>query len=137
MVENVYPAVLESDALLVLCPNYNDALSANVMAFINRLTSLTVNNLLQGKQLFSIVVSGYSGGDLVAQQLLGALCLNKAFTLPPPLLHAGDSQRPGYGHAPAWDRRPLAALCRRHRVRDAPGHADGPLSGYFCRTCPY
>ena len=66
-----------------MCPNYNDALSANVMAFINRLTSLTVNNLLQGKQLFSIVVSGYSGGDLVAQQLLGALCLNKAFTLPP------------------------------------------------------
>ena len=83
MVEDVYPAVLESDALLVLCPNYNDALSANIMAFINRLTSLTVNNLLQGKQLFSIVVSGYSGGDLVAQQLLGALCLNKAFTLPP------------------------------------------------------
>lgn len=83
MVEAVYPAVLESDALLVLCPNYNDALSANVMAFINRLTSLTVNNLLQRKLLFGIVVSGYSGGDLVAQQLLGALCLNKSFTLPP------------------------------------------------------
>lgn len=83
MVDDVYPAVLESDALLILCPNYNDALSANIMAFINRLTSLTVNNLLEGKMIFGIIVSGYSGSDLVAQQLLGALCLNKAFVLPP------------------------------------------------------
>lgn len=83
MVEDVYPAVLDSDALLILCPNYNDALGANIMAFINRLTSLTVNNLLEGKMMFGIIVSGYSGGDLVAQQLLGALCLNKAFLLPP------------------------------------------------------
>lgn len=83
MVDDVYPAVLDSDALLILCPNYNDAVGANIMAFINRLTSLTVNNLLEGKQLFGIVVSGYSGGDLVAQQLQGALCLNKAFILPP------------------------------------------------------
>lgn len=83
MVQDVYPAVLDSDALLILCPNYNDALGANIMAFINRLTSLTMNNLLEGKMVFGIIVSGYSGGDLVAQQLLGALCLNKAFILPP------------------------------------------------------
>lgn len=83
MVEDVYPAILSSDILLVLCPNYNDAIGANLMALINRLTSLTVNNLLEGKLLFGIVASGYSGGDLVAEQLLGALCLNKAFALPP------------------------------------------------------
>ena len=28
-------------------------------------------------------ISGYSGGDIVAEQLLGALCMNKAFYLPP------------------------------------------------------
>ena len=28
-------------------------------------------------------VSGYSGGDLVARQLLGAMCLNKTAMLPP------------------------------------------------------
>lgn len=83
MVDDVYPAILNSDILLVLCPNYNDAIGANLMALINRLTSLTVNNLLEGKLLFGIVASGYSGGDLVAEQLLGALCLNKAFALPP------------------------------------------------------
>lgn len=83
LVKDVFPAILESDALLMLCPNYNDALSANLTALINRLTSLTVNNQLEGKLLYGIVVSGYSGGDVVAQQLLGALCLNKAFSLPP------------------------------------------------------
>ena len=28
-------------------------------------------------------MSGYSGGDIVAQQLISALCMNKAFRLPP------------------------------------------------------
>ena len=28
-------------------------------------------------------MSGYSGGDLVARQLLGAMCLNKTVSLPP------------------------------------------------------
>ena len=40
MVENIYPAVKWADAILLLCPNYNDALSANMTAFINRLTAL-------------------------------------------------------------------------------------------------
>lgn len=30
-----------------------------------------------------IVVSGYSGSDIVARQLLGAMCLNKTAILPP------------------------------------------------------
>lgn len=30
MVEDVYPAVREADAIVMLCPNYNDALSANL-----------------------------------------------------------------------------------------------------------
>lgn len=95
MVEEVIPAVLNADALLLLCPNYNDAVGANIMAFINRLTGLTVSNSLYGRSLYAVVVSGYSGGDLVAQQLLGALCLNKALSLPPRFCLIKTANDPG------------------------------------------
>ena len=81
--EDVFPAVLACDALLLLCPNYNDALGANITAFINRLTALLMKNTLYDKAVYAVVVSGYSGGDIVARQVLGSLCLNKTFYLPP------------------------------------------------------
>ena len=77
------PFLLLPYVLLLLLPNYNDAVGANVMAFINRLTSLHVSGALSGKSLFAVVVSGYSGGDLVARQAMSALGLNKSFLLPP------------------------------------------------------
>lgn len=82
MVEDVYPAVKRAAAILMLCPNYNDALSANLTAFINRLTALFRTTSFQEKALFGIVVSGYSGGDVVAGQLIAALNMNKSFYLP-------------------------------------------------------
>lgn len=82
MVEDVYPAVKRAAAILMLCPNYNDALSANLTAFINRLTALFRTTSFQEKALFAIVVSGYSGGDVVAGQLIAALNMNKSFYLP-------------------------------------------------------
>lgn len=82
MVEDVYPAVRAADAVLMLCPNYNDALSANLTAFINRLTSLFRTTRFYDKALFAIVVSGYSGSDIVAGQLIAALNMNKTFYLP-------------------------------------------------------
>ena len=82
IVEEVYPAILECDALVVLCPNYNDAVSANIAAFINRLTALFSRTRFYNKAVFSIVVSGYSGGDIVAKQIMGALNMNKTFLLP-------------------------------------------------------
>ncbi len=81
--ETVLPAIAESNAMLFLCPNYNDAVGANITALFNRLTSLLLQSDLYDKYLFGIVVSGYSGSDLVAQQLLGAMCLNKTAMLPP------------------------------------------------------
>lgn len=81
--ETVLPAIRQSDAMLFLCPNYNDAVSANVAALFNRLTSLLLQCTLSEKYLFGIVVSGFSGSDLVARQLLGAMCLNKTAILPP------------------------------------------------------
>ncbi len=80
--EEVLPAIRRCDALLLLCPNYNDSVSANMMALFNRMTNLLVQQELVDKYLFGVVVSGYSGGDLVARQLLGTLCFNKTVTLP-------------------------------------------------------
>ena len=82
MVQEVYPAIREADAVVLLCPNYNDALSANLTAAINRLTALYRTAPFTDKAVFSIVVSGYSGGDIVARQIVSALNMNKGFWLP-------------------------------------------------------
>ena len=83
MVQEVYPAIREADAVVLLCPNYNDALSANRPAGINRLTALYRTTPFTDKAVFAIVVSGYSGGDIVARQVVSALNMNKGFWLPP------------------------------------------------------
>ena len=83
MVDEVYPAIRRCDALVMLCANYNDALAANLTACINRLTALFRQNRIYAKRLFGLVVSGYSGGDLLARQLISALNMNKSFFLPP------------------------------------------------------
>ena len=82
MRDEVYPAVRRADAILLLCPNYNDALSANLTAFINRLTSLFRQTRFYDKAVFGIVVSGYSGSDTVARQVISAMNMNKSFYLP-------------------------------------------------------
>ena len=82
MVQEVYPALREADAVVLLCPNYNDALSANLTAAINRLTALYRTTPFHDKAVFAIVVSGYSGGDIVASQVVSALNMNKGFWLP-------------------------------------------------------
>ena len=92
---DVYPAINECNALLLLCPNYNDSVSANILAFINRLTSVLVYNSLYDKYLYAVIVSGYSGGELIAQQVLGALCLNKTFMLPPRFVFLQTANDPG------------------------------------------
>ena len=92
---DVYPAINECDALLLLCPNYNDSVSANILAFINRLTSVLVYNSLYEKYLYAVIVSGYSGSDIIAQQVLGALCLNKTFMLPPRFCLMQTANNPG------------------------------------------
>jgi len=81
--QEVLPAVREADLLLFLCPNYNDALGANLVALINRMTALVVQKDLRDTYLAGVIVSGYSGGDLVARQLLGAMSLNRGCILPP------------------------------------------------------
>ncbi len=83
MVEEVYPAIIDCDILVMLCPNYNDAISANMAATINRLTALFRKVKFYDKYIYAIIVSGFSGSDLIAQQLISALNINKTFMLPP------------------------------------------------------
>ena len=82
MVDDVFPAVRDCDALVMLCANYNDALAANLTAFINRLTALFRQSRFYDKRLYGLIVSGYSGGDLLARQLVSGLNMNKSFYLP-------------------------------------------------------
>ena len=82
MVQEVYPAIRAADAVVLLCPNYNDALSANLTAAINRLTALYRTSPFTDTAVFAIIVSGYSGGDIVASQVVSAMNMNKSFWLP-------------------------------------------------------
>ncbi len=83
MVQEILPAIEMADAVLWLLPNYNDSISAKLMAVINRLTVLYRKKPLLNKNLYAIVVSGNSGSDSVIKQLIGALNINKGFHLPP------------------------------------------------------
>ena len=95
MQDEVYPAVRTADALVLLCPNYNDALSANLTAFINRLTALFRQTRFYDKAVFAIVVSGYSGGDVVARQVVAAMNMNKSFYLPRRFAMMETANNPG------------------------------------------
>lgn len=95
MSEEVYPAVRQADALILLCPNYNDALSANLSAFINRLTALFRQTRFYDKAIFALVVSGYSGGDILARQVISAMNMNKSFYLPPHFALIETANLPG------------------------------------------
>lgn len=95
MVEKVYPAIIGCDALVLICPNYNDSVSANIMAFINRLTAVFRAHDFSKKEIFAIIVSGYSGGDIVAQQIIGAINMNKNLMLPANFAMIETAGKPG------------------------------------------
>lgn len=95
MVEDVYPAIREADAIVMICPNYNDAISANMTAFINRLTALYRIRQFYDKAVFAIIVSGYSGGDIIGRQLVAALNMNKNFYLPSKFAMVETANNPG------------------------------------------
>ena len=95
MQEEVYPAVRSADALLLLCPNYNDALSANLTACINRLTALFRQTRFYHQAGFALVVSGYSGCDTVVRQVISAMNMNKSFYLPPRFALMATANDPG------------------------------------------
>jgi len=83
MTEKILPAVEDSDILVWICPNYNDSISSNLTAVINRLTTLYRQMSFNDKMIFALIVSGNSGSDSIAKQLIDALNINKGFYLPP------------------------------------------------------
>ena len=95
IVKEIFPAIEDADCLIWLCPNYNDAISAKLMGVINRMTVLYKRVKFGDKTLFSIVVSGNSGSDCVAKQLIGALNINKGFRLPPYFVLTATANDPG------------------------------------------
>lgn len=94
----VFPALLRADAVMLICPNYNDALSANLTAMINRMTSIFRQTRFYETAIYAIVVSGYSGGDIVARQVISALNMNKSFLLPPHFAMLKTANAPGEVH---------------------------------------
>ncbi len=83
VVESLYPSIEACDALLILAPNYNDMLPANIVSAINRMTALFRKRKFYDKRLFSIIVAGHTGAELLSRQLISALHVNKTFALPP------------------------------------------------------
>lgn len=95
MVKEILPAIEKADCIIWLCPNYNDAISAKLMSVINRMTVLYKRVKFGDKTLFSVIVSGNSGSDCVAKQLMGALNINKGFRLPPYFALIATANDPG------------------------------------------
>lgn len=95
MTEKILPAVEEADILVWICPNYNDSISSNLMAVINRLTTLYRQIKFYDKAIFTVIVSGNSGSDSIARQLIDALNINKGFYLPPRFALMETANDPG------------------------------------------
>lgn len=95
VVGEIYPEIEKAHGVVWISPNYNDAVSANLTAVINRLTALYRVTPFYTKQHYSIVVSGNSGSDSVIRQLMDALCINKGFSLPPHSYIHGIANDPG------------------------------------------
>ncbi|SHJ83664.1 flavodoxin family protein [Tepidibacter formicigenes] len=93
--KELLPIIEKADCIVWICPNYNDAISAKLMAVINRMTVLYRRTKFYDKTFFSIIVSGNSGSDSVAKQLIGALNINKGFRLPPYFSLIATANDPG------------------------------------------
>ncbi|ABR47846.1 NADPH-dependent FMN reductase [Alkaliphilus metalliredigens QYMF] len=95
MVTEIYPAIEAADAIVWICPNYNNSVSANLIAVINRLTALYRKIKFYDKSIFALVVSANSGGDSVSKQLFDSLNINKGFQLPPYFALTAIANDPG------------------------------------------
>lgn len=82
-VDQILPALEWADAIVWVCPNYNDTISADLISVVNRMSGFYRTRDLSKKRVYGVIVSGNSGTDAVAHQLVGSLNVNKGFVLPP------------------------------------------------------
>lgn len=73
----------ETDALLLVCQNYHNGLHPQLTAFLQQISALMSPKLFPTKALYAVVVSPYSGGDMVVKQILTTLSLDGSFYVPP------------------------------------------------------
>lgn len=73
----------ETDALLLICSNYHNALHPQMAGFLQQISALMSPKLFPTKALYTLVVSPYSGGDMVVKQILTTLSLDGSFYIPP------------------------------------------------------
>lgn len=93
--KELYPKIIEADGLLLISPNYNDMLEANIIATINRLTAIFRKHKFYNKKVFSIIVSGHSGIEALAKQIISSININKTFQLPPYFSLYAQASEPG------------------------------------------
>lgn len=95
VISDLIPAIEEANIIVFISPNYNDALSAMHTALINRLTALYRRMPLYDKRFYGIIVSGNSGSDSLACQMISALNFNKGLDLPPHFALMKNANDPG------------------------------------------
>ncbi len=95
VISDLIPAIEAANVIVFISPNYNDALSAMHTALINRLTALYRRMPLYDKRFYGIIVSGNSGSDSLACQMIGALNFNKGLDLPPHFAMMKTANDPG------------------------------------------
>lgn len=78
-----FKKVAEADAMLLLCGNYHNGLHPLLSGFLHYVSDLFPQNMFLDKALYALVLSPYSGGDRVAEQILASLSLDSTFYLPP------------------------------------------------------
>lgn len=94
LTEGLYDELAQADGVLLLVPNLNDGLGPDMAAFLNRMTHLANGDLIRHQAIFAVIVSGYSGGDIITRQILNGFCLNKGFHLPPYFAMMETANRP-------------------------------------------
>lgn len=75
-------ALAEADALLLVCPNVQNALPWCQLALMQQLKPYFQQCQFEDKALFSLVASSYSSADMLIHQLISTLCLEYGFYLP-------------------------------------------------------
>lgn len=95
VINELIPAIEAAHVIVMISPNYNDSLTAMHTALINRLTALYRRMPLYDKRFYGIIVSGNSGSDSLACQMIGALNINKGLDLPPHFALMKTANDPG------------------------------------------
>jgi len=80
--QELYPLILKADGIIFASPAYWFSVSGILKNFLDRMTCMEVNDLLEGKIAGAISVAEETGGDEVVNYLIGTLN-EMGFLIPP------------------------------------------------------